>query len=206
MKLSELKYITQDIIDKGSINVTTPEMLEESRRYNMDAVTNNAKRRRMTLATGIWLVIQIPLSAIFAALYLILKTVEDTSLVKLGQYEGIASAARVAALIIGLLAYIGFFCYYIIFRFHREPLTMFLCSSPLLLTTLPCWFIIIVNLIVGSLYVKRESMFSEEAGYPAFVRLAVTTLDSDAKSVHDMTYDSIRERTKHMRGDDGEML
>ena len=47
MKPSELTYITQDIIDKGGINVTSPEMMDEVRHYNMDAVTNNAKRKRV---------------------------------------------------------------------------------------------------------------------------------------------------------------
>ena len=60
MKPSELKYITQEIIDKGGINVSSPEMLEEARRYNMDAVKNAALRHRLNTIVGIVIILQIP--------------------------------------------------------------------------------------------------------------------------------------------------
>ena len=56
MKPSELKYITQEIIDKGGINVSSPEMSDEARRvmevYDLDEedakrlITKKDKKRK----------------------------------------------------------------------------------------------------------------------------------------------------------------
>ena len=53
---------------------------------------------------------------------------------------------------------------------------------------------------------KTDEKLSEEAGYPAFVRLNVTTIESDAESIHDLTYDSIKERAKRLRPDDNDQF
>ncbi|SEL13564.1 hypothetical protein SAMN02910353_01990 [Ruminococcus sp. YRD2003] len=206
MKPSELTYITQDIIDKGTFNVTSPEMLEEARRYNMDAVTNNSKRKRMTVTTGIWLIIQIPIIIASICMYLTLETLSDHNAFRAGDFGLIMSYARLGAMFLGLFAYLGLFGYYIIFRFQRDPKIMFLCSAPAMLTTFWGVLIVIINVVVAYIYEHKEEKFSEEAGYPAFVRLAVTTVESDARSIQDLTYDSIKERTKHWRAEGDEFL
>ena len=206
MKPSELTYITQDIIDKGGINVTSPEMMDEVRHYNMDAVTNNAKRKRMTVTTGIWLVIQIPILIASICMYLTLETLTDHNAFRMGDFGAIMTYARLGAMFLGLFAYLGLFGYYIIFRFQRDPKIMFLCSAPAMLTTFWGVLIAIINVAVAYIYEFREKKFAEEAGYPAFARLQVTTMESESKSILDMTYDSIKERTKHLRADDEEFL
>lgn len=206
MKPSELTYITQDIIDKGTFNVTSPEMMDEARRYNMDAVTNSARRKRMQMIQGIWLIVQIPLIIASVCMYLTLETISDRFAGLAGDFGMIMSYARLGALFLGLFAYLGLFGYYIIFRFQRDPKIMFLCSAPVMLTTPLGILITIVNLVSAYICEHKEEKFSEEAGYPAFVRLAVTTVESDARSIQDLTYDSIKERTKHWRSEGDEFL
>jgi hypothetical protein len=204
MKPSELEYITPEIIGKGGINVSSPEMLDEARRYNMDAVTNAAKRKRMVIATGAWLILQIPLLIAHICMFLVLETFTDNNAFRAGDFGAIMTYARIGALFLGLFAYLGLFGYYIIFRFQRDPKIMFLCSLPAMMTTWMGILIAIVNVAVAYIYEFREKKFSEEAGYPAFARLQVTTLNSDEDNIQKVTYDSIRERTKHLRADDDE--
>ena len=206
MKPSELKYITPEIIEKGGINVSSPEMLDEARRYNMDAVTNNARRKRMQVTQGIWLIIQIPLLIASVCMHLTLETLTDFEAFRAGDFGAIMSYARIAALFIGLFAYLGLFGYYLIFRFQRDPKIMFLCSFPAMMTTGFGVLVALINVVSAYIYTHREEKFAEEAGYPAFVRLNVTTIDSDSAHISDITYDSIKERTRHLRSDDEEFL
>jgi hypothetical protein len=209
MKPSELKYITQDIIDKGGINVSSPEMLDEARRYNMDVVKNAASRHRLNTIVGIVIILQIPVLLASVCLKLTTMTLADFSnfSFKTGTVLGpITTYARIGALVIGLLAYLGLFIYYIIWKGQRDSKMMFLCSFPLMATTILGVGIAIINVILGMVYEKTDEKLSEEAGYPAFVRLNVTTIESDAESIHDLTYDSIKERAKRLRPDDNDQF
>ena len=198
MKPSELKYITPEIIEKGGINVTSPEMLDEARRYNMDAVVNGAKRNRVKTTIGIWLIAQ----------YIILffNMVGFLTLDTLGAYGDYLTYARLAGYFIGLLAYLILYTYHIIIKGVREPKYMVLFSAPLLVTTCTGILIVIVNTLLGILHEKTDEKLSQEAGFPAFARLNITTVESTAKSIQDLTYDSIKERAKKIRHDEGDFL
>ncbi|MCR4890376.1 MAG: hypothetical protein K5979_14565 [Ruminococcus sp.] len=198
MKPSELKYITPEIIEKGGINVTSPEMLDEARRYNMDAVVNGAKRNRVKTTIGIWLIAQYIILFFNMAGFLTLDT--------LGAYGDYLTYARLAGYFIGLLAYLILYTYNIIIKGVREPKYMFLCSAPLLVTTCTGILIVIVNTLLGILHEKTDEKLSQEAGFPAFARLNITTVESTAKSIQDLTYDSIKERAKKIRHDEGDFL
>lgn len=206
MKLSELTYITQDIIDKGGINVSSPEMLDEARRYNMAMVTNAARKKRVNMITGIWIVIQMPFMIVSVMMYLSVATLNDWSYSGAGAFEMVTSYARLAGLFIGLFAYLALHIAYIIVKGQRDPKTMLLCGLPVLLTTGAGVPVLVLNVLAGLWYTKTDEKLSEEAGYPAFVRLAVTTMDSESSSIHNMTYDSIRERAKLHRHDSDEFL
>lgn len=212
MKPSELNYITQDIIDKGTFNVTSPEMMDEARHYNMDAVTNAAKKRRVDVITGIWFIVHLPLPLIWVCIMLAQRTLADMSAYAAGDFGRIMTYAAIAAMFLGLVAYYGLMGYYIIFRFQRDPKLVLLCSLPILITMLVVFMlpagilIVAVNVIMAWWYTKTDEQLSQEAGYPAFVRLNVTTVESDAHSVLDLTYESIKERTKHRRSEGDEFL
>ena len=204
MKPSELKYITQDIIDKGTFNVTSPEMMSEARRYNMAMVTNAAKRRRVDVITGAWIFFQIPIRILAVCAWLMTATIADWSAAD--AVEVITSWARLGLLFLGLFAYLGLMGYYIIFRGMRDQKTMVLCSVPAVFTTATGIITVMINFFAGLWYTRTDEILSEEAGYPGFVRLNVTTVESDSDSVLNMTYDSIKERAKLHRRDEGDFL
>ena len=208
MKPSELKYITQEIIDKGGINVASPEMSDEARRYNMDAVTNNAVKRRTDVITGIWYVLSLPFAALQVCMMLMGRTLQDWGFYGAGEFQNIMTYAMIGAVLLGIIAYIGLMSYYVVFRFQRDPKLVLLCSLPLLLALFSRGglFIVAINMIMAFWYTKTDEKLSTEAGYPAFVRLAVTTMNSDEDNIQNVTYDGIRERTKHLRADDEEFL
>lgn len=207
MRLSELTYITQNIIDKGTFNVTSPEMMDEARRYNIAMVTNAAEKRRVDVITGIWFIVHLPLPLAWVCFMLATQTLADMGFYAAGDFGRIMTYAAIAAVFLGLVAYYGLFGYYIIFRFQRDPKLVMLCSLPVLLAVFPLGFLIVaVNVIMAWWYTKTDEKLSQEAGYPAFVRLNVTTVESDAHSVLDLTYDSIKERTRHRRSEGDEFL
>lgn len=207
MKPSELNFITHDIIDKGTFNVTSPEMMDEARRYNMDMVTNAAIKRRTDVVTGIWFVVHLPLPFLWVCFMLASRTLSDMGAYGAGDFGQIMTYAAIGAVMLGLVAYYGLMGYYIIFRFQRDPKLVLLCSLPVLLAMFPLGFLIVgINVIMAWWYTKTDEKLSKEAGYPAFVRLIVTTVESDSKSILNLTYDSIKARTKHWRSDDEEFL
>ena len=207
MKPSELNFITHDIIDKGTFNVTSPEMMDEARRYNMDMVTNAAIKRRTDVVTGIWFVVHLPLPFLWVCFMLANRTLSDMGAYGAGDFGQIMTYAAIGAVMLGLVAYYGLMGYYIIFRFQRDPKLVLLCSLPVLLAMFPLGFLIVgINVIMAWWYTKTDEKLSKEAGYPAFVRLTVTTVESDSKSILNLTYDSIKARTKHWRSDDEEFL
>ena len=207
MKPSELNFISQDIIDKGTFNVTSPEMMDEARRYNMDMVTNAAIKRRTDVVTGIWFVVHLPLPFLWVCFMLANRTLSDMGAYGAGDFGQIMTYAAIGAVMLGLVAYYGLMGYYIIFRFQRDPKLVLLCSLPVLLAMFPLGFVIVgINVIMAWWYTKTDEKLSKEAGYPAFVRLTVTTVESDSKSILNLTYDSIKARTKHWRSDDEEFL
>lgn len=207
MKPSELNFITHDIIDKGTFNVTSPEMMDEARRYNMDMVTNAAIKRRTDVVTGIWFVVHLPLPFLWVCFMLANRTLSDMGAYGAGDFGQIMTYAAIGAVMLGLVAYYGLMGYYIIFRFQRDPKLVLLCSLPVLLAMFPLGFLIVgINVIMAWWYTKTDEKLSKEAGYPAFVRLIVTTVESDSKSILNLTYDSIKARTKHWRSDDEEFL
>ena len=204
MKLSELTYVTQDIIKKGGINVTSPEMMDEARRYNMSMVTNAAKRQRANVATGMWFVLHLPLPFFWVCLMFMSQSLFEMSTTDVTM---IMSYAAIAAVLLGLIAYYVLFGYYVIYRFQRDPKLVLICSLPVLLAMFPTGIlVVIVNVIMAMWYTKTDEKLSQEAGYPAFARLNVTTVDSDSKSIHDLTYDSIKERSKRLRSEGEEFL
>ena len=185
----------------------SPEMFEEARHYNMDAVTNNAIKRRTDVLTGIWFVGHLPVTVLSFCYKLIGQTFEDMGWFGAGEFDKILTFAALGAMILGITAYIGLIAYYVIFRFQRDPKLILMCSLPILLTLFPYGiFFVAINVIMAMWYTKTDEKLSTEAGYPAFVRLNVTTVDSEAESMSNLTYDSIRERTKHRLSDDDQFL
>lgn len=206
MKPSELKYITQEIIDKGGFNVTSPEMFEEARQYNSDVVVNAAKRTRVHTVTGLWLVLQYGFVIIFVCMKLFMLNMADLSNIAGGFFSQVSTYAMLIGGAIGVIAFFILFSYFVILRDNREPRIMAVTSLPLVAAGLTFVIFPLVNFLIGMLYTKTENKLSEEAGYPAFVRLNVTTIESEADSIQNLTYESIKERAKRKLPGNDEFL
>ena len=163
------RFITQDIIDAGSINITSPEMYSEAREYNIDAGRNYIRRRNNHLAMAIWFGVQ-PLLVIFAVVLL-------TGITQLDQVHTgrTTSNARIIAAVVGFISWLLIYGY-------------------------------IANFVIGKWYTGWEKKLSEMAGYPGFTQLAITTIDSEANTVEELTFENIRERAVNMHRHDGTFL
>ena len=64
----------------------------------------------------------------------------------------------------------------------------------------------VANFAMGWYYNNEENKLSKELGYPAFPRLLITTVNSDADSITNLTYDSIREKANRDHPHDGTFL
>ena len=52
------KYITQETIDSGGKNIKSPEEFAEARVYNIEAVKNYNRRKKVHAAFNIWIIVQ----------------------------------------------------------------------------------------------------------------------------------------------------
>jgi hypothetical protein len=62
------------------------------------------------------------------------------------------------------------------------------------------------NFTAAYFYNKIENELSKELGYPSFPRLMVTTVNSDADNINNLTFDSIREKANRDHPHDGTFL
>ena len=62
------------------------------------------------------------------------------------------------------------------------------------------------NFTAAYSYNKIENDLSKELGYPSFPRLMVTTVNSDADNITNLTFDSIREKANRDHPHDGTFL
>ncbi len=72
------KYITQDVIDAGGINVTSAEMFAEAREYNIEAVRNYNKKRRNHWLIALWSVGQFAVAIAIAVMVLTVSITYQT--------------------------------------------------------------------------------------------------------------------------------
>lgn len=191
------RYITQDIVDAGGINVTCAEMYAEARAYNIEAVRNYSRKRRNYWLIAIWAVGQFVLSLAIAVLIISAVQSEQTE-------RGTTTPTwRILLRLGGFLAYMGAEIYFVIVRRNTRPLAMTACAVPILIASWKFAGIPLLNLLVGRLHEKTENSLRKELGYPVFSRLAITTSYSDADTMSEITFDSIREKARREHpGDD----
>lgn len=194
------RYITQDIIDAGTINITSPAMYAEAREYNIDAGRNYCRRRRNHILMGLWFAAQPVI--IFITLFVIveMKQIEQT------HRETYTTNARIIAGVAGLLAFVGAYAYFVGFRGYRTPWVMLLCSLPLVFVHPVLTVLCAANFFIGMWYSKWERILRGKDGYPDFTQLAITTIDSEANTVGELTFDNIRERAVNTHRHDGSFL
>ena len=194
------RFITQDIIDAGSINITSPEMYSEAREYNIDAHRNYVRRSRIHIGMGIWFIAQNVL--IFLMLFILIGAIQ----IEQTEQGTSTSSARIWLGVAGLIVYVVFYGYYVVISRKRAPLMMVACSSPMMIAHPALGILVLANGVIGYLYNRTEKDLETKPGYPDFTQLAITTIDSEANTVEELTFENSRERAVTMHRHDGTFL
>lgn len=194
------KYITQETIDSGGKNIKSPEEFAEARVYNIEAVKNYNRRKKVHTAFGIWIIVQ----------YVVLFFMVVAMLSGMGHVDEELSTKtlyfRLAIGIIGYFAYLILVTWFVFIKHCRERLVLALVSMPAVLISPVFALFPVGNYIAGRYYQKTEDELSKELGYPSFARLNVIAVNSDADNLSELTYDSIREKINRDHPHDGTFL
>ncbi len=191
------KYITQETIDSGGKNIKSPEEFQEARIYNMEAVKNYNKRHKVHAVFNIWIIVQYVL--LFWKFTIVLLGMTATSSAGLTNW-------RIALGAIGLISYLGLVTYFVFIRGCRDKFILGLVSMPVALVSLVFLTFPLGNFTAALYYSHVENELSKELGYPSFPRLNVTTFNTDADNLSELTYDSIREKINRDHPHDGTFL
>ena len=194
------KYITQETIDSGGKNIKSPEEFAEARVYNIEAVKNYNRRKKVHAAFGIWIIVQ----------YVVLFFMVFAMLSGMGHVDKELSTKtlyfRLAIGIIGYFAYLILVTWFVFIKHCRERLVLALVSMPAVLISPVFALFPVGNFAAGWYYQKTEDELSKELGYPSFQRLNVIAVNSDADNLSELTYDSIREKINRDHPHDGTFL
>ena len=196
----EYKYLTQELVEKGNVNITSPEMFEEARQYNIEAVRNYKKRYLIKIAFGLWIAAQV-----IYVLFCVVNSIE----IQTGYNRATDTKApvwRIALATVGVLAYLGLMFWFAFHNGSRDKKTLCLASLPVVAFSLYLAGIPLGNFIIGYLYEKSEEHFSKQLGYPSFPRIVTNAVFSRADNIKDLTYDSIREKAERDHPDRGDFL
>lgn len=194
------KYITQETIDSGGKNIKSPEEFAEARVYNIEAVKNYNRRKKVHTAFGIWIIVQ----------YVVLFFMVFAMLSGMGYVDKELSTKtlyfRLAIGIIGYFAYLILVTWFVFIKHCRERLVLALVSMPAVLISPVFALFPVGNFAAGWYCQKTEDELSKELGYPSFQRLNVTTVNTNADNLSELTYDSIREKINRDHPHDGTFL
>jgi len=191
------KYITQATIDSGGKNIRSPEEFAEARVYNMEAVKNYSRRSKAHAIFNVWIIVQYVL--LFWKFTIVLLGMTATSSAGLTNW-------RIALGAIGLISYLGLVTYFVFIRGCRDKFILGLVSMPVALVSLVFLTFPLGNFTAALYYSHVENELSKELGYPSFPRLNVTTFNTDADNLSELTYDSIREKINRDHPHDGTFL
>lgn len=191
------KYIDQKTIDSGGKNITSPEEYLEARIYNMEAVKNYSRLRKAHVIFGAWIIAQY-VYLFFKLAFLLYGTS--------GMMGSEVPYWSVALGAIGLFSYLGLITYFVFIKGCRDKLILGLVSMPVVLLSLTFFTIPVGNFLAAMYYTHVEDELSKELGYPTFPRINVTTLNTAADNISELTYDSIREKINRDHPHDGTFL
>lgn len=190
----QYKYITKETIDSGGKNITSPEMFAEARQYNIEAVKNYNKRRNTHALFNTWIIAQYFIYFWFFIMLIMSKS------------HDVVPGWRIALAGIGFLAYAVLITYFVFLKDCHERYVLCLVSLPAALISFVFLMFPVANFGMAWHYNNVEDKLSKELGYPDFPRLNVTTVNSDAENLSNLTYDSIREKINRDHPHDGTFL
>ena len=196
----EYRYITQEIIDSGGRNITSPEMFAEARQYNIEATKNLTRRQRAHSLFNIWMIVQF-----IYLFYKVFSILTDTTMKQFG--DGTYTPDILVWLgVAGFFGHIGLIIRFVFLKHCRNKFIIALISLTVIAVSWRLWLIPVVNFLVTWYYEYVENELSKELGYPSFTQLNITTFNSYADSVDNITFDSIREKARRDHPHDGEFL
>lgn len=196
----EYRYITQEVIDSGGRNISSPEMFEEARQYNIEAADNYNRRHRAHALFNIWMVVQF-----VYYVFKVLRVLSDTTMKQFGD----GSYTPDILVWLGVLAffgYIGLMIWFAYIKHCRNRFIIALISLVVIAVSWRLWLIPVGNFFMTWYYEYVEADLSKKLGYPSFTQLNITTFNSYADSVENLTFDSIREKANRDHPHNGEFL
>ncbi len=196
----EYKYLTQELIDKGNVNITSPEMFEEARRYNIEAFRNYKKRFWIKVFFGFFIAAQ--------TLYVIgwtLEMIQAQHGYERSSGDNMAGW-KIFFAALGGIAYLALMFWFAYIKGSRDRFTLCLISVPVIAISIYMAGIPVANYLAGLLYAKSEEAFSKKLGYPSFPRIVTNAVFSEADNIKDLSYDSIREKARRDHPDSGDFL
>lgn len=194
------KHLTQEIVDSGGRNITSPEVYAEARIYNIEAVKNYKKRRQIRLIFDTWTIVQ----------YFLVVFITYGFVQRINGEEIKAGTStpgwRIAFGAVGFFAYLGLITYYMVIKSCRDKVMLGVVSLPIIAVTWGMAFFPIANFLAAWYYGRIDGKLAMELGYPSFPRLSLTVLNSDVDNISGLTFDSIREKANRDHPNDGKFL
>lgn len=175
MRLSELKFITQEHIDETCINVTSAEMYVEVQEFNTEML--RMQRKRAPFLRDFWLMI------------LMNAVLTPAGFLSMNKKRSMLYALTGGSLLPGFLAVLIFFAsfgYFILYRRNYSWILgvlltgiMLVPVNSLLITA------VIANGFILHLMEKVDRSIRDHAGYPHFIMLVTSYLREDENSSQD---------------------
>lgn len=164
MKLSELKYITQDNIDESYINVTSAEMFAETQTYNTEAL--RLLRKRYQFLRDFWGLVLLNAVASFFGFFAISRS--NSLLYRL-------CGERVGPCFLVTAAFILVFGYFIFYRKYYNWKVGLLITMILLVPVNSCTAVCVAaNAVLLHFMEKIDNEIKDQAGYPYFSQLVTS--------------------------------
>ena len=163
MQLSDLRYITQEDLDDAHINITSAEMFEEARLYNIHM--HRMQRKKWLFYVDFWgmfllNLVMVPMIAAFSLAN------ETALIIKLG-------LPMVVFLLLPLLFAIVYSCV-ILYRKLFEWWIMLIATLLMLPAGYAYIILALANSFITFIIRNTDEQLKAELGYPHFVELRVT--------------------------------
>jgi len=170
MKLSDLRYITQENIDEAHINITSPDMYTEAREYNIHML--RMRRRKFMLLCDFWgmfgmNLLLIPIILLFSLNY-------NTTLLKL-------AGAPLALSFVLPFVFWGLYGYFLFYRKLLDWRVTLLISALLIPAGLLFAVTTAVNTFITWYMRRTKTQIEEDVGYPEFVELSTTFIRDEVE-------------------------
>ena len=168
----KFRYIDQDVIDAGYLNITSPDMFDELREYNILMQDMRMLKLRFYLEYFMMVLLNlvvIPLGVFMMTLPSGLSAAWIKGpMRKLAEHDSISAFALTGVLV---LAYLFCFVFFVVHKKDYSPKKCLLYSLFLIPVNLIYIILYICNFILMLLFDDIDKRMKNELGYPHFIRI-----------------------------------